>query len=327
MVTGELALADGLKNSDVVAVIVTCRRPAELARLLRGLRDSEPSAPRAVVVDHAADGVAARLVGEILPGSVVVGDPSNPGPGAGWANGTERAFAEYGEAVKAIWYLDDDVVVAPDTLAILLREMGRGGGDSIAPLLSDAEGKLWAFPEPVPVDLRRMIRRAETPADALRLIGPKPVPFLWCTGACYLVRREVIDRVGLHRRDFWMLGEDLEFSMRAASRGTALFTCGVEVQHLPPPAAGPGAALGGYRKFCALLQNLCYLSFHSPHSHHLRRYLPGNFRRFFHDYGWRVTVVRDALDCLWGGAIMGQAAGGPIGVRLRAGAAAGRFRR
>lgn len=293
----------------IVAVIVTHRRPVELGRLLDSLAASELRLRGCVISDHAPDGTTQELAARSGCETLVLEDPSNPGPGQGWANAARKALEHFSPG--AIVFLDDDVVLAPSALAVLDWEMRRAGADAIAPLLEDAAGGLWAFPEPDPPELRRAIRQAKTPADALRLLGTEPIRFCWCTGACVLADAKAIRRAGFHRPDFWMLGEDLEYSMRLASGGRAVFTCRVSVPHLPPkPTDAEAARRSDYAKFCSLLQNLSFLAFHSPHSRHLKRYLPGNFRRFFRSHGLSLRTTRDAFRCLWQGAVKGRPRGG-----------------
>jgi len=296
----------------VVAVIVTWRRERELDRLLASLEKSSFPLYGCVVVDHA--GTVPEILAKRSFPVRIVQDTSNPGPGAGWANGTRLAADVFGKS--DVWYLDDDVVTPPDALQILIQE--KQDAQAICPLLEDSEGKLWGFPEPVSNPDRKNIREARTPADALRLLGPGPHPFCWATGACILVDSGAIETVGLHRKDFWMLGEDLEFSMRLAATGRAVFTCLASVPHVPPkPPDEAGARKSDYPKFCSLLQNLSYLSFHSPHSRHMWRYLPGNYRRFFRSHGVRPSTIRDAVTCFVQGAVRGQPAGHGSGVALR----------
>lgn len=294
----------------VVGVIVTHRRLPELERLLDSLAASTLPVLGCVISDHAPDGSTKKLAGRYPFEIIVLEDATNPGPGAGWANAAERAEEHFGERIASFWFLDDDVVMPAEGLALLSDEMQKVRATAIAPLLEDAEGKLWGFPEPeIPVQ-RKLIRQAQTPVDALRLLGSQPLVFCWCTGACILVERSAYKSVGPHRRDFFMLGEDLEFSMRLAAAGKAVFTCRLAVPHLPPKAANArAAARGDYIKFCSLLQNLGYLATHSPHSRHMLRYLPGNFRRFFVTHGVRVRTVRDALACAWNGIVRAKPRG------------------
>jgi len=296
----------------VIAAIVTHRRPAELRRLLCCLSESEVSLAGCVISDHAPGGETHALAARAGFKTLVLDDPSNPGPGAGWANAAKAALAHFPEA-GAIWYLDDDVVIPAEALGTLLGELEKADAESIAPLLAE-DGKLWAFPEPEPPALRKVIRMAMTPTEALVLLGDEPISFCWCTGACYLVKKSAIERLGFHRSDFWLLGEDLEYSMRLAAQSRAVFTCKVSVTHLPPPAANPeAAAKAAYLKFCSLLRNLSYLSFHTPHSRHMKNYLAGNFRRFFRTHGLQIRTLRHAAACLWNGAVRGRPAGSAAG--------------
>lgn len=297
----------------VVAVVVTWRRERELERLLQSLAESSYPLHGCIVMDHA--GTVSEEIAGRYPYSVrVVRDLSNPGPGAGWANGARIAREIHGPT--DILYLDDDVVMPPDALGVLLRE--KQNASAICPLLEDGDGNLWGFPEPVSKVDQKEIRKARTTADALRLLGPGPHPFCWATGACLLVDAGAIEIAGLHRTDFWMLGEDLEYSMRLAGTGRGVFTCLVTVRHLPPePADRETARKSDYRKFCSLLQNLSYLSFHCPYSRHMWRYLPGNYRRFFRTHGMRPATLRDAATCFVQGALRKHPAGDPAGMALR----------
>ena len=127
----------------VVAVVVTWRRERELERLLASLETSSFPLHGCVVVDHAGT-VPQEFARRSFPVRIVK-DKSNPGPGAGWANGTRLAWEIFGGT--DVWYLDDDVVIPPATLQILIRE--KRGAQAIWPLLEHAEGRLWGFPEPV----------------------------------------------------------------------------------------------------------------------------------------------------------------------------------
>ncbi len=306
-------------NPEVAAIIVTHRRPEELRRLLEGLAAQEPRPALVVVVDNAADARTPEIVRTFPGASEMIALPGNPGPGAAWKCGMEHALTV--PRITHLWALDDDVAAPPGILGRLLSGMEKGGGEVIAPLLSDADGRLWGFPEPADPALRGPIRQAVTPADCLRLLGAGPHRFTWCTGASVLFTRKAITECGFHRTDFFILGEDIELSMRMAARFPCVFVADAVMPHLPPPPpAGHGeqAARWHYIKFLSLLQNLTYLSLRVPHSAHMRRYLAGNYRRFFATFGWHLSTVRDALACLRGGWFGAQPAGGPLGKALRA---------
>lgn len=294
----------------IVAVVAAYRRDPELSRLLEALFSTASAPEAAVVVDNAAEESTRATVGG-FPLARYVASDKNIGPGYAWRLGMEVADRLLGGPPTHYLVLDDDVVVDGAALDCMVRAAVSAGAEMVAPLLSDAAGKLWGFPEPADPALRKSIREVVTPKEALKKIGPQPQDFCWCTGACVLVSRRTVEAVGPHRTDFWMLGEDLEFSMRVAARFRAVFTCQADVPHLPPapPSDQISARAASLRKFHSLLTNLAYLSFHCPHSAHMRSYLAGNFRRYFRTEGVTPSTLTSATRCLWQGAVLGRPAG------------------
>ena len=298
----------------VAAAVATYRRDRELARLLSALANSETAFAAVFVADNASSqetkGVCTSAGAKWLP------RPVNNGPGAAWNTAVTAALGD--PEITHILVLDDDVVPPPDALKVMLAEMDRAGAGATAPLLFDRQEKLWGFPEPKESELRPAIRRVSDPTSARKILGEDPHPFCWATGACMLYRRDVFEKCGLFREDFWMLGEDLEFSMRAAAAVGGVFTAKVAIPHLPPEPTDPhGAKIAHREKFLALLQNLSFLSFRSPHSAHLRLYLPGNFRRYLRTEGWGAGTLWDGWYTFWQGAVLGQPAGTAAGARIR----------
>ena len=302
------------QNPRVAALIAAYRRDAELERLLRALTAGTLAPARVLVADSAASAATRELCARM--GAEWIPVPINRGPGPAWNAALEAALPD--ASITHFLVLDDDVVPPADSLEKMISAMSSSRAGAVAPLLFDAQGKLWGFPEPRDIELRAAIRRVDDPAAAVAALGREPQPFCWATGACMLYRRDVFERCGKFREDFWMLGEDLEFSMRAAAQGGGVFAADIAVPHLPPAPNDPRAAAVAHRgKFLALLQNLSYLAFHAPHSAHLRSYLPGNFRRYLRTEGWKPGNLRDAAAAFWLGAVRGQPAGTASGAKLR----------
>ncbi len=296
------------------AVIATYRREAELARLLEGLAGSTTPPDEVIVADNAASPQTAALCQR--HGAIWLPQQSNAGPGPAWNAALKQALSA--PHCRQVLVLDDDVVLAPQAVEHLASALLQSGAGACAPLLYDQEERLWGFPEPVAPDLRRTIRRVHTPSECLAALGSGLHAFTWATGACMLYTRRALEQCGLFREDFWMLGEDLELSMRVAASLGGVFTATVSVPHLPPPATDPAAAkISGHLKFLSLLQNLGVLSFHVPHHAHMPRYLAGNYKRFFLTAGLSPASLREAGACFWHGAVRGRPAGTPAGVRLR----------
>ena len=293
--------------SIIAAVIVTYQRNLELGRLLTSLEASSVQPRLIIVVDHGACSSTRVLLARFDVDTHYVAAPENPGPGGGWKTGMESALRRLPEITHFL-ILDDDVVVPPDAVERLLSASANAA--IICPMLLDSDEKVWAFPEPTEPALRAIIRKVKTPEECMQALGISPLPFLWCTGACVLVRRDAVDAVGYHRTDFWMLGEDLEYSMRLVGFGGGLYLPNLFVSHLPPVAEDSAQAeIDHRRKFNSLLQNLAYLSFHHPNSAHLKWYLAGNARRYFRTFGWNSTSFFNIAKAYGRGALFGQPSG------------------
>lgn len=298
----------------IAALVAAYRRDPELDRLLFTLAKGRPAPDGVFVADSAAAEETRELCGR--HGATWIPMPANRGPGPAWNAALQAALAD--ESFTHLLVLDDDVVPPPGTTALMIDTMVATGSGAVAPLLFDANGNLWGFPEPREAQLRTAIRRVTDLDSAGKILGGDAHPFCWATGACMLYRREAFEKAGRFREDFWMLGEDLEFSMRTAAEAGGVFTARVAVPHLPPAHDDPRAAVLAHRaKFLALLQNLSFLAFHSPHSGHLRKYLPGNFRRYLRTEGYSVPNFLDAASACWLGAARARPAGTPSGERLR----------
>jgi GT2 family glycosyltransferase len=299
----------------VAAAIATHRRDAELTRLLAALQKSDPPLTGGI---HVADNASSEKTRELcaaFPQVHWLPRPINNGPGPAWNTAIHHALKN--PKVTHVLVLDDDVVPPPETVRLLLAAMQSAGAATAAPLLFDERGQLWGFPEPREKALRSAIRRANTPEECRHALGDAPHPFCWATGACMLYTRRALETSGPFREDFWMLGEDLELSMRTGAESGCVFTAQCAVPHLPPPPDPSTARLSHHLKFLALLQNLSYLAFHSPHSAHLKTYLVGNFKRYLCTEGFAPGTLWDGWWAFYQGAIGRQPAGTSAGARLR----------
>jgi len=300
----------------VAAAIATHRRDRELARLLAALAaDGTPLAGGVFVADNASSDQTREVCQAAPVACSWIPRPVNNGPGPAWNAAIAKALEN--PAVTHVLVLDDDVVPPPGTVATLLAAADSGRAAAVAPLLFDEKNHLWAFPEPREKTLRAVIRRTVDSGECQRALGDAPHTFCWATGACMLYQRRAFEACGLFREDFWMLGEDLEFSMRVAGALGGVFTAQAAVPHLPPAPDADSSRASHRLKFLALLQNLSYLAFHSPHSTHLKSYLAGNFKRYARTEGLSPGTLWDAWCAFYQGALCRQPSGTPAGARLR----------
>ena len=293
----------------VVAVIATFRRKDLVARALQSLDATGAELQAVIVVDNAAE-AETRDVVERYPRARWIDVPDNVGCGGGLRVGAQKALEAFGASLTHLWFLDDDVTLPAEALRRMLWELNSAGADLGCPMTVNARGMIDFTPGLLVKRNHRAIREAHTPSEYLAGFSDSSVPLSWTTGVCLLVTRRAIDRLGLHRADYWIRGEDLEFSLRVTQSFKGIFIPSVIVPHLPP-AAPPvrDTRAAEFRRHCALLQNTTYTATHLPHGRPLLRLIPGTYRRFLATWGYSRANLWTALQLLWEGMIRACPAG------------------
>ena len=289
-------------SARIVAVIATFRRPHELERLLASLQGLE----LAVVCDNSGD-EAIRAVAANAPLPVHYLAPGeNLGCGGGLRLAEETVLELTGGAFTHWLILDDDAVLGPDTLPSLLDLLAREDADVAYPLAVGPDGLAGWMPGLKDRAQHRLDRERLSPAEYRRRIGVEVAEFSWAQGICLLARAEAVAAAGLHRGDFWIRGEDLDFSLRLTARGRGIFCPGVEVQHLPPDNSAPADQRAEYLRHAAMIQNIAYLGWTQVHGAPIRWSIAGASRRFLQLWGLRA--VPDLARAIFRG-LCGEAAG------------------
>ena len=226
-----------------LAIIVLNYRTAQLtADCLDSLRAEITPRIRVLVVDNASrDGSAERIEAHIAARDFgawarVLRSPINGGFAAGNNLGIREVSA------RAYMLLNSDTLVRPGAVRELLRvSQERPDVGMVGPSFVDGGGhpldSCFTFPHPMSELLRsantglvtRALRRFETPARH----GDSPLEPDWMPFACVVIRREVIDVVGLLDDGYFMYFEDVDYCLKLRAAGwTLLYWPNACVVHL-----------------------------------------------------------------------------------------------
>lgn len=204
----------------VAVVVVTYNRADLLERMLTGLAALERAPDGVLVVDNAStDHTREVLERSTLPGLVAIHSTDNLGGAGGFHLGVRTA---YERGYDVMWLMDDDVVPAPDCLTRLLA----AEGSCLVAVREDLTGAL-VEKAALRFDLRNPLRARPKRASidsayAARAQMPPSVEVENVAFEGFLVRREVVDRVGLPDPSYFIFYDDVDYAIRARRAGFAI---------------------------------------------------------------------------------------------------------
>ena len=306
--------------SFVIAIIATCNRKLELAALLELIGDT-PGVEAVVIADNAADPEIEELVRHARVCGYYLAMEANHGPAAALNRAIKFARQKWGESLTHYWLLDDDVRFAPDALEKLLAALAKNDAQLIAPVITEPSGAIFAWPELKSRAARQLFsaRNRNDPVHFADGIDSENLPeFRACMATCYLMERVCYDRVGGIREDFWLLGEDVEYTARIAREFRGVFCPHVPVEHFwGAPLEPRNASRSAYFKACSALQNNLFMWLHLPHTRFVLRPFLGSLKRFLRLHLRSREAAYDFFWILWHASVRGEPAGARSGRLLR----------
>ena len=201
----------------VAVVVVTHNRAALLTRMLAGLAASERRPDTVIVIDNASsDHTKTVLDGTVDLPLQVIHTEENLGGAGGFHLGVQEAFEQ---GYDRIWLMDDDVVPAPDCLGVL---MGIDA-DCLMAVREDTKGRLvekaaTRFDLRNPLSIRPKTEMVES-AYRDRAAMPERVELQNVAFEGFMVRREVVARIGLPDPSYFIFYDDVDFAIRARRAG------------------------------------------------------------------------------------------------------------
>lgn len=210
-----------------VASVTTAYNAAKvLPRQIEALSCQTRSLAEIIVVDNASTDGTVALLGERYPHVTILRLPENKGAAGAWSTGL--AYAALEKRHDWIWAFDDDSIPEVNALEGLMRAAGNSTeGDCEIGMITvlPVHGETGtAYP---PLLWRDGFRKP--PMELLQ----KP---LWyadlAIASGLMVRRELVEKIGLPRADFFMDFFDFEYCLRARAHGYRIaVVTGVQLKH------------------------------------------------------------------------------------------------
>jgi GT2 family glycosyltransferase len=194
---------------------------------------------RTIVVDNASTDRSAEIVRRDFPDAELIVNETNLLFAAGNNVGLKRAVEEGG---RLFLLLNNDTEVAPDFAARIVSALERDPRIGIVgPMIvyHGDPGRIWygggdfypVLGVPRHVNIRKLVAA----------VPRQPGETGYVSGCAMLVRREVIERIGLLDPSYRMYNEDVDFCLRARRAG---WTCWYEpsavVRHKVSASSGGG---------------------------------------------------------------------------------------
>lgn len=201
-------------------ILVNYRRPDDTVECVRSLLSSTFRDMQIIVVDNGSgDGSADRLRRE-CPGTIVIPSSRNLGFAGGNNLGIRRALDDGSHFVLL---LNNDTIVDPGTIETLMttiRAHVRTGIVGAKIVYYDRPDILWFAGGYLNTNAARAGHHGIGKPDGPAFNSPKPCAFV--TGCCLLVRREVLEAVGMLPTPYFAYMEDAEFCLRTRNAGYAV---------------------------------------------------------------------------------------------------------
>lgn len=205
-------------TAETVAIVVVTYNRADLLReVLTGLAALRRPADAVIVVDNASTDHTASVLDEAaVPALQVIRNATNTGGAGGFRTGLEAA---YEQGFDRIWLIDDDVLPAPDCLDVLLAQ----DEDCLMSVREDRGGALIELAA-THFDLRNPLAIKPKTASVVstyadRAAMPARVELENVAFEGFMVRRRVVEAIGLPDESFFIFYDDVDYALRARRAG------------------------------------------------------------------------------------------------------------
>lgn len=207
------------EHKKVSAVVVTYNRLDLLKQSLEALFNQEYPLSHIIVVDNKSEADTKEYLESLGDKIDYLRLEENLG-GAGGFNRGVRYFAEHTDD-DYVWLMDDDTMAHPDTLARFMDFANEKPDFSFL-----ASKVLWKDGSLAKMNVMHYMNNKLIPATET-----KPVQTRNATFVSLLVSRAAVEEIGLPITDFFIWGDDIEYTERASRFMPGYFVPAAQVTH------------------------------------------------------------------------------------------------
>ena len=195
----------------IAAVVVTYNRCDCLKKVIDSLRkQSRPIDTIIVINNGSSDGTSSWLKEQK---DILVVNQENIGGSGGFYTGVKTAFEK---GYDYLWCMDDDVYPREDCLEKLLKEMKDGVGITCPKRIQ--KNKVF-ITESITLNLANPCRRLFCNKLYLKHVKEEPISIEGMVFEGPLIKREVVEKLGMPNKDYFIIFDDFDYSYRACLAG------------------------------------------------------------------------------------------------------------
>lgn len=243
----------------IFAVVANWNGGAENLECLRSLAEQGLPQANLVFVDNGSQDGSLDLVRKQLPGVRVIANASNLGFGEAANQGAKLALEQ---GARAVFFVNNDVVVPPGTLAQLAAELdARPEAGIVGPrvLTKSDPSRVWCAGGLLTWRENLSTLRGHLEPDGPPWRETRAVDYV--PGCALLARREVLERAGMFDAQFFAYMEDVDFCLRARGAGFEVWLAG-EAFVLHASSSSTGGGYNPRRKYMMGVNSIWFLRRH-----------------------------------------------------------------
>jgi GT2 family glycosyltransferase len=253
--------------ASIFAVVANWNGGEENLECLRSLCAQGLPEGHLVFVDNGSHDGSLALVRSRHPALRVIENRTNLGFGEASNQGARLAL-ELG--ARAVFFVNNDIVLPPGTLARLAAELdARPQAGIVGPrVLNKADpSRVWCAGGLLTWRENLSTLRGHLQADAPEWQATRAVDYV--PGCALLVRREVLERVGIFDAEFFAYMEDVDFCLRARGAGFEVWLVG-DAAALHASSSATGGGYNPRRKYMMGVNSIWFLRRHARAGQWLR---------------------------------------------------------